>query len=340
LREAVVHTLLLQTTFEDPARFEADVAKVFGLLRRERALIIGARSADALRRCMSDAAAAEARAERSYQERIASLEAKRIPDPGRFLDEQIEEASISIGIAAKEVVRAAKETLHDSAALVRLECAELIAGCQTKKDLQALTPRLSDAIARGMSLSRRAAQNQIDAQAAAALRRLEAGVLQAMRERYQLLHEVTSRSLSLCVVETPLPELGAPADLPAQMAAEVRFEGFLSFTRTLGALKRASIGVTDACIDSLERALGEAIDPIGLEAAAAIRAGLTRSLEQALVRFGRWIAEPLESERQLILLERDKLRDIEDVRLRLAGHVVRLSSLIEAAADASVGLCS
>jgi len=339
LRKAVVHTVLLQTKLDDPQRFEADVAKVFALLRRERALIIGARSADMVCRCIGDAAAAEARAERSYQERIAFLEAQRIPDPRRFHAEQIEGANLSIGAAARRVVDAAKETVHDGTALVRVECAELIGTCKTKQELQALSPRLSDAIARGISLSRRAAQNQIDAQAEAALRGIEAGVFAALRERYHLLHEVASRPVSL-YVDARLDEPGAPADLPARMEAEVRFGGLLSFARTLGALKHASVAVTDACIESLERGLSEQIEASALEAAAAIRAGLVRSLEQAIVRFGRWIAEPLEAEREAILLERDRLQDLEDVRERLARHGAQLASLVEAATGASVGLCS
>src|SRR5262249_16739035 len=59
----------------EPARrrFAAEAAKLFVLLRQERALILGAWSARIVRKCIGGVADAEKRATQSYQQRIEAL---------------------------------------------------------------------------------------------------------------------------------------------------------------------------------------------------------------------------------------------------------------------------
>jgi hypothetical protein len=58
-----------------------------------------------------------------------------------------------------------------------------------------------------------------------------------------------------------------------------------------------------------------------------------------MIRFARWIAEPLEAERQLIESEREKLAELEGLRDKLSEHDRELERLLDAARRASVGLC-
>ena len=145
-------------------RFVADVETAFQVLRYERALILGARSAGIVRTCIAGAFEAEAHVEHYYQKRIAALEAQRIPDPDRFYAEQMRMAEAGIAAAARGVVVAAEKTLGDNAGLIRVECAQLVAASVTKDDLRALAPRLADAIRRGLVLTRRAVRGELDAQ--------------------------------------------------------------------------------------------------------------------------------------------------------------------------------
>ena len=114
--------------------------------------------------------------------------------------------------------------------------------------------------------------------------------------------------------------------------------GLLSFARTFKNLQKKTIAEIDGAIAQVERALEQELLGVEPQVAASIRDGLGRSLAQALSRFGRWIAEPIEAEREAIDHERDNLRDLELLRLRLAQHEARLAWLIEAASVASVGL--
>jgi hypothetical protein len=324
----------------EPARrsFEAAVGVAFKLLRQERALILGARSAGIVRRCIGGAAEARTHAERSYQARIAALEAHRIPAPDLFHAEQMQAAEPLVLDAARAVIAASRKTLADQASLVRVECAQLVAARKTKEELRAVSAPLSEAIARGFSAARKAACAEIDAQAEASLRQLESGATVALRERYHLLHEVDPRSGARLHVDVPLDGALPIAELAPSVDAVVLAGGLLTFLQTLGMLKRATVRVADEGIAQLERALADQIDAAEPKAAAAIRAGLGRTLEQALARFGRWIAEPLEAERKAIERARDSLRNLETLREHLEKHDARLASLIEAASGASVGL--
>jgi hypothetical protein len=358
-----------------PARrgFEADIETAFTLLRQERALILGARSAGIVRRCIESVAAAESHAERAYQERIAGLEAQRIPGPDLFHAEQMQVADRAMNEAARRVIESAKKTLADEARLIRVECAQLVGACNTKEALRALPPQLWQAIARGLSVARQAVRADLDAQAGAALRQLEAGVIGALRERYQLLHELDPQAKGTLHVEAaldgPLPSVelaplvegavrsydrfriglgagGAVAGATAGTlilpgigtAAGAITGGLLTFARTFGSLRNATIAAADDVISSFEGEIAQKIEAAEPAAVAALRSGLAGALERAIARFDRWIAEPIEAEREAIDRERGNLRDLEMLRARLAQHDARLAWLIEAASGASVGL--
>jgi hypothetical protein len=358
-----------------PARrgFEADVETAFMLLRQERALMLGARSAGIVRRCIERVAEAHTDAEKAYQERIAGLEAQRIPGPDLFHAEQMQAADVAMSQAARRVIDAAKKTLADQARLMRVECAQLVGACNTKDELRALPPQLWQAIARGLSVARQAVRTELDTQAGAALRQLEGGGIGALRERYQLLHELDPQATGPLHVEAeldgPLPSVelaplveqavrsydrfrigfgagGAVAGATAGTlllpgigtAAGAITGGLLTFARTFGSLRKATTLAAEEVIARFEGELAHKIEAAEPAALAALRSGLAEALERAIARFNRWIAEPIEAEREAIDRERGNLRDLELLRARLAQHDARLAWLIEAASSASVGL--
>jgi GTP-binding protein EngB required for normal cell division len=360
----------------EPARrrFEAEIAKLFVLLRQERALILGAWSAGIVRRCIGGVAEAEKRAEHSYRERIAALEAQRIPGPDRFRTEQMDAAEPAVAAAAARVVAAGLDVMRGSAGLARVQCAQRIAACTTKEELRALAPQLTSAIVEALSRGREEVRAHLDVQADRAVRDIEVGAFQALRERYQLLHEVTRVSTSPTHVEAAIAEPGKTPDLAPAVDQAVRsfdrlrvgfgvggaaagaavgtlilpgigsaagalFGALATFARTPGALRRDCTAVTNECIAGLERVHIESITSLEPAVAKTIRASLEQSIDEALSRFGRWIAEPLEAERAAIEGEREKLRHLQTLHERLQHHDARLESLMQAAADASIGLC-
>jgi hypothetical protein len=353
--------------------FETQIEAAFTVVRQERALILGARSAGIVRNCIARATEAEARAEQSYQERIAALEAQRIPGPEIFHAEQMQAAEPDIAQGAKGVVDAAKKAIADQGRLIRVECEQLVLGCKNKEDLRALPPRLSDAIRHGAASARQAALAELEKQTEATRRRLEAALLGVLRERYQLLHAVEASPAAPPNIDArfdgvvPSPDLaraienavrsfhrmrvgfGAGGAIAGGTAGTLVFPGIgtvagalagglMSFARTFKSLQRATVAAIDGAIGEVERALEQEIQDAEPAVAAAIRDGLGKSLAQALSRFIRWIAEPIQAEREAIDRERENLRDLELIRLRLAQHEARLAWLIEAASVASVGL--
>ena len=354
-------------------RFEADVATLFTLLRYERALILGASSAGIVRRCIGGLTEAKAHAALSHQDRIKTLEAQRIPAPDQFYAEQMKSVDGAIVDAAKGVVASAALSLRQNADLVRTECRTKIAACTTKHDLSALAPGLAETTVKGLTAARDQATSHLEAEADRVAQDTERGVLQALRERYYILHQITRPPDLRAVIDLPLAEPHAPRELAPKLDLAMRsFDrfrvgfglggaalgagvgtlilpglgsvagalvgGLATFAKTLGALKQDFTAASDESIAALERAIAAQIEGAAPSVADAVRASLGKSLEHALARFAPFIDEPIEEERAAIASAREKLHDLEALHRRLQEHDARLAALIKTATDASVGL--
>jgi hypothetical protein len=359
---------------QDRSRFETDVAKLFALLHYERALILGAASASIVRRCIGDLAEAQATAELAYRDRIAELEAARIPDPAQFYEEQMASADGVIAERAKEVVTTATSVLRENAELTRLECAAKITGCETTGDLRRLARELGAMMTRGLTSARDKARARLDEASDQSAQGLERNVLQALKERYYILHQITRPPEQRVVVDAPLVHLAPAGDLAAKLDIAIRsFDRYrlifgvagavlggavgtliwpgigslagalvgslATFAKTLGGLKRDFSAASGGSMADLERVLGEQFGAAEPAVAAAMRASLGKSLDHALARFAPFIEEPIEEGRAAIASERERLHELEALYVRLKEHDTRLASLIKTATDASVGLC-
>src|SRR5207248_9675811 len=112
--------------------FESEIEMAFSVVRQERALMLGARSAGIVRNCLARAVEAETRMEQAYQARIAALEAQRIPGPDMFRAEQMQVTEPAIAEGARDVIQAAKKAVADHAGPIRGECAPLVLACKGK----------------------------------------------------------------------------------------------------------------------------------------------------------------------------------------------------------------
>jgi hypothetical protein len=355
-------------------RSESELDKLFVLLRRERAIILGAHAAGAIRRCIARIADAQTHAERAYRERILELERQRTPEPAAFRAQALESVAPAIATAARAAIEAAGSTLADSFRVLAALCDQIVAERSRGRAWLERVDELAVELAAGVATARADANLELEAGVERGVSAIERELFEALRARYQLLHEVrraTSSSPRLDTVQVQTRSfapvvadvrsaaahfgktrwaLGAGGAITAAFGAAFvhpwlgplvggTLGAFAALFRRETALRELSSSrfrvTLDACRESY------AAELLGREAAVAetIRLAVERSLERAMIRFGRFIAEPLEAEREALESERMKLADIELLRDRIREHDRELERLLEAARRASVGLC-
>jgi hypothetical protein len=368
-RDALEHP---EETYEG---FEREASTLFQLLRQERALILGSRCALVVRRCIAAAAETERHAEQAYLDGIGALEARRLPEPTELRVELVRGAESKLGVIATSVVTAAEQAIDEAVLRIRAECETLIFACPSKAELRGLGPRLRDAILMGFERARETLNGVASRHGDEAMRDVEKNAYDLARQRYDLLPEITRSPGSVLKVELFL-EPPALADEPERLVAaafrsvdRLRYAllgGGAAVGLVLGTLVAPGVGsVIGALAGSLaalavtlktlktrcSAAVGELAQSSKESLASGVRASeptihaclslfLDELIDRALSRFGRWIAEPLEAERQAIQAERDKLVDLQGLVARLEEHDRTLESLSQAAAKASLGLCS
>ncbi len=354
--------------------FEAETAKLFQLLRQERAMILGAHAASAIRRSIAGISQAEARAEAAHRQRIAELESSRTPEPLGFGRERIASQSDAMDSAAHEAVSAGIAAVQAGFVLLRKLGEQSLDGCARPSELEPAAERLARELSEQAAAVRRSGYLELESAIERAVGALAAQVLQKVRGRYGLLHEVRHESHSAA-------RLGAPDDARADFSAlvpEIRsaLRAFRRGRLTLGlsgALSGAAAGVfvhpfagpavggalggllflaqretrlREQTLDAVKAALArqeqrylEELKAGEADVAAAIRSATERSLDRAVQRFGRWLSEPLQAEQEAIDTEQHELAELVRLRRALADHDDELARCLSAAAGASFGLC-
>jgi hypothetical protein len=364
---------LLGSDSELSSRFDEEVQKLFLLLRRERALIVGARAADALRRCVAGFARAEARAETAYRDKISALERQRTPEPDVFKLQLLREVEPALELATKEATRHLSTRVEGGFVLLRRLCEQEVDAGATRAGLVGLAERLSRDLPERIEQLRHEMYLELDSNVDRQLAGLEQRLFQAVKTRYQLLHEirrVTSSSPSLLgatemqvgfdTIAAETRELlsgfrkgrlvlglsgalagGAGGALvhPWAALAGAACGVLLSLARREGALRRQVLDVLTSAVAKQELALRVEVEALAAPVAASLRTSVERSLERAILHHARWIAEPLEAERQAIERERQKLVQLEALRDRVNACDRDLEDSLKAATLISAGLC-
>jgi hypothetical protein len=354
-------------------RFEAEIAKLFQLLRHERAIILGAHAGGAVRRCIGGLFDAEQRAESVYRETIDDLERKRTPAPEAFSRAEIEAARPAVEAAAQRAIDGAVQAAESGFAGLRRIAAGHVDTCPSRRRLVEVAARLSKELAEQTAAVRRQANLELEAGIERAVDDVCTTLFEGLRRRYQLLHKVERASSSS-------PRLGAPSETvpdfpsfagdveravdafdkgryalgvsgmvaggtagvvwsPWLGAAGAALGALSAFARREGALRERVVGIFTAALAEKEREYAEELRSSVGDTASAIHGACERALERAILRFGKWIAEPIEAEQVAIDATRQKLASLEALRRELAEHDADLERLLKAAADASVGLC-
>jgi hypothetical protein len=356
-------------------RFQAEVAKLFQLLRQERALILGTRAAAVVRGCIAQTAAAEERAAAAYSERIESLEANRLPDPEAFRQSELSHCESSIDDGSVRALREAASAINDGFALLRTQCSQHFAGAKRLAGILDAAGSCERELAQGVPRVRAAGDEALEQAIDRVVCEIEVGLFERLRQQYQLIHDVRRSSSSLPRLDHAIEHVSPPT---LALVPEVR-NSVVTFTRVrwafgaLGIVLAAAIGTLVA--PGLGTLAGAAVGPLLafvrtraslgrrahalVEAAlerqrehvlsdlqaqkprivSAIREALERSLQRVMVRFGSFIAEPLEAEQQAIDRERALLAELAEIRLALVNHDAQLGLRSQTAAEASIGLC-
>ena len=355
-------------------RAERELDKLFLLLRRERALILGAHAARAIRRCIAGVADAEAGAERIYRERILELERSRTPEPAAFREQALRGAAPAVAEAARQATLAGLGALSDGFLELARACERTFDARAKRKHYMELASELTNELAGGAAAAFARARAAVDAGIESGVFSIEQELLEAVCARYRLSHEperatIASPRLGALESEHPsfaavLAEVQAAVDrfgrarftlaasgLAAGAASGAMLHpwagpfagallgGLLPLFRSQSALRGEALHCFSVALEARGRQYATELSALEPRATRAIQDAAERSLEREMLRLARWIDEPLEAERQVLETERAKLAALEGLRDRVGEHDRELERLLEAARRASVGLC-
>jgi hypothetical protein len=367
-----------RAALEDPdsglaRQFESELEKLFQLLRHERALIVGTRVARALRACIAASAQAEADAEQAHQQRIAKLEAERLPEPDVFRRQEVEQAEPAIERATQQALGVAESVVSDQCILLRTRWAGLFSTSRSSRELAGLAAKAERELADGLAESQKKALAELERSAERSARAIEEATLDALRKRYRLPADPERRlsaaprlpalELSFASVSLALPVRAALSAIRRRRLAFGALGAVLGAAGGVlpfghwGALGGAALGALASLVprrteairratEELERIIGAERERLVAEirlrqggARETIRRAVDRALEDAINRYGRRIAEPLDAERHAIELEYETLTRLQELAQALEGHDQKLDELMTEAREASVSLC-
>lgn len=354
-------------------RFAQDVRALMGSLRRDRELMLGVRAAQLLQECIREAGLAQHQAERSYQEKLITLLEQRTPEPNRFRKEQLDATQPVVREHATKITRSASGVMRAGMHVIRNHCADRINATKTRAELRALGPELEQIIADGVERVEVRIGRHVEERSDRVVRDVEILVFDALRQRYGIAPDIMRWSNPSIHLDEPAP-FPLDLDLAAAVHRAVRsFEvtrlglalaggvagalvgsivlfgvgtvlGFalgtaLLFVRRFSTPKSASVAALEENLKRASRLVAERTETTHDAVASAITEAVDASVARATIRYGKWIAAPLEAERAALVRERDRLHELQALRDRLRQHDARLTEAYAAAADASAGLC-
>ncbi len=357
-------------------RFPAEVAKIFKLLESERTMVLGARAASAIRYCVQRIGEAEAQAEQKYTRRIAELETQRLPDPRAFQARQLAKVEDELQAYSDSIAENARGVMSDGIDEMQELWIAAIRSGSSKDQVKQTVARLSERAPEEMARVMAKMDKKVAEWSGEATRRLEAPLLEELRERYRIVQKMTGngRAVQLGNVGAASAAMHA-GNLYAGVAEAVKnFEseqfgigaggaaaGAVIGTMVmpgLGTAIGAAIGAFSGlfktldslkmdCAREIRKGLGETKTNLGNELASigpdvqrAMRATLASGLADSISRFESWINEVMAVERKQIEKERQKLSHLIQSQNALVLHDQSLANLQRKVAALSRGLCA
>lgn len=357
-------------------RFPAEVAKVFDLLQSERAIMLGARAASAIRYCVERIGEAQAQAEQKYNQRIAELEEQRLPDPREFQARQLAKVEDALQTHADTIARDARDVMSRGVDQVQEQWIDAIRACSSKDTVKATVAQLGQQGQQAMARVMSQVEQSVAAWSGEAIKDLEDPLLEELRERYRIVQRMTGSGMAVQLGGVGAASAATHAtNLHAGVAGAVaNFESEQFAIGAGGALAGAAIGtmvfpgigtavgaaigalaglfktldsLKSDCVREVRKGLGDAkqnlndqLASVGPDVQRMMREVLARGLADAVARFQSWISQVMAAERKQIEQERTKLAHLIQSRDTLVLHDQSLATLQREAAAVSRGLCA
>ncbi len=357
-------------------RFSQEVTKLFDLLKAERAIVLGARSATALRYCVQRIGEAETRAESAYSKRISDLEKHRLPDPAQFQARQIARIGDELQTHSEAIAKLAVDQMVAGVDAVQRGWLSRIQAGTSKDEVKGIIAQLGEQGQRDLGGVVNQVQSAVGRASGQAIRDLEAPLLEELSERYRIVqgmkgsgkavrlegvgsstadaHAVNIQagvSKAVSDFEADQFTFGAGGAAAGAAIGTLFFPGIgtvvgaaigalAGFFKTLDSLKADCSREVCKGMDSAKENLGSQLASVGPGVEKSLRKVLGKCLSDEVVRFQSWINKVMEEERREIEKERQKLSDLIQIKGKLLEHDSSLTRFQREAAAVSQGLCS
>ncbi len=366
-----------QAAIEDPdsglaRRFEVELRKLFRVLRHERAIILGTRAAKVLRQCIAETADAEQRAEARYRDRIAALEAERVPEPEVFHRQALAKAKPGIQRGAERATAQASEAARVRFAELRREYGDRIRRSVHEGQFRAVALETETDLEKDVKSVEARALVALNAGVEQSVRELERSVFDDLRKKYHIDEEVKRKRDSIHREGVALARVFEPGERNVRStlarhvwtrvglglggallgagigmliapgigaAIGIAVGSLLVFAKTHRSLERRTIAMAELALRKQEQAALKDIAALTPQARTNIEVDLNRAIEDVIIRFARHIAVPYEAGEEAIARERTSLGRLRDLGEAMKLQDARLAELMADAASASRGLC-
>jgi len=357
-------------------RFSQEVTKLFDLLKFERAIVLGARSATALRYCVQRIKEAETRAELAYKQRISDLEKHRLPDPVQFQGRQLARIGDALQAQSEAIAKLAVQQMISGVDSVQRDWLNRIQAGASKDQVKEIIAQLGQQGQQALGRVMNSVQSAVGRASGQAIKDLEAPLLEELSERYRIVqamkgsgkavrlegvgtymadaHAVNIQagvSKAVSDFETQQFAIGAGGAAAGAAIGTLFFPGIgtvvgaaigalAGFFKTLESLKSDCSKEVCKGMDSAKQNLSAQLASVGPGVEKSMRKVLGKCLSDEVERFQSWIDKVMEAERREIEKERHKLTDLIQIKGKLVEHDTSLTRLQREAAAVSQGLCS
>jgi hypothetical protein len=352
--------------------FEVELRKLFRLLRHERAIILGTRAARFLKESLSFISDAEKRAEASYRERIRALEADHVPEPEGFHRQALAKSMPGIERASQLAIARGSEVVVTHFAELRRSSGDQIRASGPWARFKETCLALEGNVVHQVRQVEAQALVALETASEASVRDLEKKVFAELREKYRIDRDVKRTRDSfhrpdILHVQTPVPArsvvrsalrkhrlvkllLGLSGALAGAcigffakdvLGAVIGFAVGALFTlfKTRRSIERRATALLEVELRRDEQAVLKEVARLQPRVQNNLHAELDRSIEDVIIRFASYIAEPFEAGQQAIARERTSLGQLRELGNAMVKHDARLETLMKEAATASRGLC-
>jgi hypothetical protein len=319
---------------------------------------------------MQALAGAVAAGETECKARIETLERDRLPEPGRFREEQLARMGGAIDEMARRVWKRAQSGLRQRAAELERDWLSDVSACTDRATLEECVARVDGSAAERLRRLLEGVGDDIGSEMQVTSELLQVWVLEEVRQQYKT-HYLEADKTALVIAELPSEEIAAlrGPQLSRSLAASTRRRvgiavGSVATGAAIGAavhaLSGAAIGAAagvvtgllsaavprtralkDQCsaavrahVADLEKRVAALLEASCGTFARDIRAAVDDTLDDALKRRDRSIIRLIDLEGKALEREEQKLRELAALRTALDQHAAEFARLAETSAAA------